>query len=163
VCGVVSWCVSCLPCQVVRVEALASQAGAVEVAALSKPAQQSLEQQQLVAAARQGPERDAAARRAEAKRWGRGQTCASRMQSTARSTTQTGLCVAGFGARLTAASSLTLKVCSHAQRRLQMQSHKAARWITGRHLKAVQPLSTALLPPALTLVSPAGHDMSCQP
>jgi hypothetical protein len=53
-------------------EALASKAGPVEVAALSKPAQQSLEQQQLVQAARQGPGRDAAARRAEAARWGRG-------------------------------------------------------------------------------------------
>jgi hypothetical protein len=54
-------------CKVVRVEALASQAGPVEVAALSKPAQQSLEQQQAVQAARQGPQ-DLAARRAQATR-----------------------------------------------------------------------------------------------
>lgn len=54
--------------QVVRVEALASQAGPVEVAALSHPAQQSLEQQQAVQAARQGPQ-DLAARRAQATRW----------------------------------------------------------------------------------------------
>jgi hypothetical protein len=50
------------------VEALASQAGPVEVAALSHPAQQSLEQQQAVQAARQGPQ-DLAARRAQATRW----------------------------------------------------------------------------------------------
>lgn len=119
-CGVVSCCVCCLPCQVVRVEALASQAGAVEVAALSKPAQQSLEQQQLVAAARQGPERDAAARRAEAKRWGRGQTCASRMQSTAGSITRTGLCM--VGAHLATAAAFSLKARRLAQWRLRMQA-----------------------------------------
>lgn len=50
-------------------EALASQAGPLEVAALSKPAQQSLQQQQLLQVARQGPQRDAATRRAEATRF----------------------------------------------------------------------------------------------
>jgi hypothetical protein len=54
--------------QVVRVEALASQAGPVEIAALSQPAQQSLEQQKAAQAARQGPQ-DAAARRAQNARW----------------------------------------------------------------------------------------------
>jgi hypothetical protein len=49
------------------VEALASQAGPVEVSALSKPAQQSMEQQQAAKAARHGPQ-DAAARRAQATR-----------------------------------------------------------------------------------------------
>lgn len=55
--------------QVVRVEALASQAGPVEVSALSKPAQQSMEQQQAAKVARQGPQ-DSAARRAQAARYG---------------------------------------------------------------------------------------------
>lgn len=54
--------------QVVRVEAVASQAGPVDVSALSKPAQQSMEQQQAAKAARHGPQ-DAAARRAQATRW----------------------------------------------------------------------------------------------